>query len=69
MTRDVQHTRPGEIELRTVAAATAASSLSVVGNANRLRRYHPAALPATPVAEVTPQVETGSATASRTGLG
>ena len=43
------------------AAAMAASSLSVVGNANRLRRYHPAALPAPPAAEVTPQVETGSA--------
>ena len=29
------------------AAAMAASSLSVVGNANRLRRWHPASLPAT----------------------
>jgi Cu+-exporting ATPase len=43
------------------AAAMAASSLSVVTNANRLRRYHPAPLPAAAPAEVTPQVETGSA--------
>ncbi len=41
------------------SAAMAASSLSVVGNASRLRRYHPA-LPETEVADVTPQVETGS---------
>jgi Cu+-exporting ATPase len=43
------------------AAAMAASSLSVVGNANRLRRYRPAPLPEAEVAGVTPQVETGSA--------
>jgi Cu+-exporting ATPase len=43
------------------AAAMAASSLSVVGNANRLRRYHPAPLPAVEVADVEPQVQTGSA--------
>ena len=43
------------------AAAMALSSLSVVTNANRLRRYHPAPLPAAAPAEVTPQVETGSA--------
>ena len=39
----------------------AASSLSVVTNANRLRRYHPAPLPTARPAEVTPQVETGPA--------
>jgi Cu+-exporting ATPase len=43
------------------AAAMAASSLSVVGNANRLRRYHPAPLPAAEVADVEPQVQAGSA--------
>jgi P-type Cu+ transporter len=42
------------------AAAMAASSLSVVGNANRLRRYHPAPLPEAAVAGVTPRVEAGS---------
>jgi len=42
------------------AAAMAASSLSVVGNANRLRRYHPALLPAGEVASVEPQVQDGS---------
>ncbi|HEX9352979.1 MAG TPA: heavy metal translocating P-type ATPase [Streptosporangiaceae bacterium] len=42
------------------AAAMAASSLSVVGNANRLRRYHPAPLPEAEVADETPQVEAGS---------
>jgi Cu+-exporting ATPase len=42
------------------AAAMAASSLSVVGNANRLRRYHPASLPEAEVAGVTPRVEAGS---------
>ena len=41
------------------AAAMALSSLSVVGNANRLRRYHPAPLPPATVAVGTePQVET-----------
>jgi len=43
------------------AAAMAASSLSVVGNANRLRRYHPAPLPAVEVADVEPLVQAGSA--------
>ena len=42
------------------AAAMAASSLSVVTNANRLRRYHPAPLPEAEVTDVTPQVEAGS---------
>ena len=53
------------------AAAMAASSLSVVGNANRLRRYHPSPLPDAEVADVQPQVQTGSAqgrgTAARSG--
>jgi P-type Cu+ transporter len=40
------------------AAAMAASSLSVVGNANRLRRYHPAPLPPPGEAHVEPQVHT-----------
>ncbi len=40
------------------AAAMAASSLSVVTNANRLRRYHPAPLPAAGQANVEPHVET-----------
>jgi Cu+-exporting ATPase len=43
------------------AAAMAASSLSVVGNANRLRRYHPAPLPAAEVADLEPQVQARSA--------
>jgi Cu+-exporting ATPase len=43
------------------AAAMAASSLSVVGNANRLRRYRPAPLPAAEVTDVEPQVQAGSA--------
>jgi len=43
------------------AAAMAASSLSVVGNANRLRRYRPAPLPDAGVAGVEPQVQAGSA--------
>src|SRR5262249_38963020 len=42
------------------AAAMAASSLSVVGNANRLRRYHPVPLPNAQVASLEPQVQTGS---------
>jgi len=40
------------------AAAMAASSLSVVGNANRLRRYHPAPLPEPGEVQAEPQVET-----------
>jgi Cu+-exporting ATPase len=40
------------------AAAMAASSLSVVGNANRLRRYHPAPLPAAEAVTAEPKVET-----------
>jgi P-type Cu+ transporter len=40
------------------AAAMALSSLSVVGNANRLRRYHPAPLPPAGQVEAEPQVET-----------
>jgi len=40
------------------AAAMALSSLSVVGNANRLRRYHPAPLPPAEAVTVEPQVET-----------
>jgi P-type Cu+ transporter len=40
------------------AAAMALSSLSVVTNANRLRRYHPAPLPAAGETTVEPQVET-----------
>jgi Cu+-exporting ATPase len=43
------------------AAAMAASSLSVVGNANRLRRYRPSPLPDAEIAQVEPQVQTGSA--------
>ncbi len=43
------------------AAAMAASSLSVVGNANRLRRYRPTPLPDAEVPDVQPQVQTGSA--------
>jgi Cu+-exporting ATPase len=38
------------------AAAMALSSLSVVTNANRLRRYHPAPLPGTEAADVEPLV-------------
>jgi Cu+-exporting ATPase len=44
------------------AAAMALSSLSVVTNANRLRRWHPAPLPAARPADVTPQVQLGTAT-------
>jgi Cu+-exporting ATPase len=40
------------------AAAMALSSLSVVGNANRLRRYHPAALPAADRPQSEPNVQT-----------
>ena len=40
------------------AAAMALSSLSVVTNANRLRRYHPAPLPQGAGTESEPQVET-----------
>jgi P-type Cu+ transporter len=40
------------------AAAMALSSLSVVGNANRLRRYHPAPLPAVGQVHTVPLVET-----------
>ncbi len=42
------------------AAAMALSSLSVVTNANRLRRYHPAPLPDAEAVSVEPQVQTGS---------
>ncbi|HET6873221.1 MAG TPA: heavy metal translocating P-type ATPase, partial [Acidimicrobiales bacterium] len=42
------------------AAAMAASSLSVVTNANRLRRWRPAALPAAVPAHIEPVVEVGS---------
>jgi Cu+-exporting ATPase len=40
----------------------ALSSLSVVTNANRLRRWHPTPLPAARPADVTPQVQLGTAT-------
>ena len=46
------------------AAAMALSSLSVVTNANRLRRWQPAPLPAAAPAPVTPQVQLGTATAT-----
>ena len=42
------------------AAAMAASSLSVVTNANRLRRWHPARLPAAAPTHVEPDVEVGT---------
>jgi Cu+-exporting ATPase len=42
------------------AAAMALSSLSVVGNANRLRRYHPAPLPPAGPVHAEPRVETPS---------
>jgi len=48
------------------AAAMALSSLSVVGNANRLRRWKPAPLPAGEPARVTPQVQVGAGTQTAT---
>jgi Cu+-exporting ATPase len=48
------------------AAAMALSSLSVVGNANRLRRYHPAPLPPAGRVDAEPRVETPG---SRAGAG
>ncbi|GAA3716937.1 hypothetical protein GCM10022204_40950 [Microlunatus aurantiacus] len=42
------------------AAAMALSSLSVVANANRLRRWHPAHPPTQPPAPVTPEVRLGA---------
>jgi len=48
------------------AAAMALSSLSVVGNANRLRRYHPAPLPPVGRVDAEPRVETPG---SRAGAG
>jgi Cu+-exporting ATPase len=51
------------------AAAMAASSLSVVGNSNRLRRYRPEPLPHTGDVTVQPQVEIGADhMAARPGL-
>jgi Cu+-exporting ATPase len=47
------------------AAAMALSSLSVVGNANRLRRWHPIPLPPADHVDVTPVVHTGNQTPSR----
>ncbi|HEX6760176.1 MAG TPA: YHS domain-containing protein, partial [Propionibacteriaceae bacterium] len=44
------------------AAAMALSSLSVVTNANRLRRWHPAPLPAAAPAPPTPRVQLGTTT-------
>ncbi len=41
------------------AAAMAMSSLSVVGNANRLRRHRPATLPTSDVIDVKPRAHTG----------
>jgi Cu+-exporting ATPase len=43
------------------AAAMALSSLSVVGNANRLRRWQPAPLPAVTRHRITPDVHIGTA--------
>ena len=48
------------------AAAMALSSLSVVGNASRLRRYHPAPLPPAGHVDAEPRVETPG---SRAGAG
>src|SRR5262249_8868462 len=46
------------------AAAMAASSLSVVTNANRLRRWRPVPMPDRPPATVMPQVQLGGAAQS-----
>jgi Cu+-exporting ATPase len=46
------------------AAAMALSSLSVVGNANRLRRYHPAPLPSAGQVHGEPHVETPASAAA-----
>jgi Cu+-exporting ATPase len=51
------------------AAAMAASSLSVVTNANRLRRYHPAALPEAGEPRAETQVETPGSRAGETATG
>jgi len=48
------------------AAAMALSSLSVVTNANRLRRWHPTPLPYDKSTAVTPQVRLGTATQAST---
>jgi Cu+-exporting ATPase len=48
------------------AAAMAMSSLSVVTNANRLRRWRPAPLPAAGPTRVTPQVQLGATTEADT---
>jgi Cu+-exporting ATPase len=48
------------------AAAMAASSLSVVTNANRLRRWRPVPLPDAAPAQVTPQVQLGAPTEADT---
>jgi P-type Cu+ transporter len=47
------------------AVAMALSSLSVVGNANRLRRYHPAPLPPPGRVDAEPRVETPARTETR----
>jgi Cu+-exporting ATPase len=47
------------------AAAMALSSLSVVGNANRLRRWHPVSLPPAGQIAGQPDVETGAHTTAR----
>ena len=44
------------------AAAMAASSLSVVGNANRLRRWHPAPQPTATQSDTRPEVQTPAST-------
>jgi len=51
------------------AAAMALSSLSVVGNANRLRRHRPSDLPPVAPSAVEPQVETGADHAAPTAHG